>query len=104
MKTTPYKLYIVISSKLKRGLKIAQACHALRQFSEQHPVLDAHWHQESNNIVCLQTDDIRGLADELENHGLRLSRFHEPDLDNELTAFAAEPKAWKRLSSLKLAS
>ena len=30
--------------------------------------------------------------------------FHEPDLDNELTAICVEPAAWKQLSSVKLAA
>lgn len=99
----PFKLYIVLASKLSAGLKIAQACHAMRQFVGEHPILERFWFQESNNIVCLQTDDIRGLADGLEADGIRLSRFHEPDMDDELTAIAVEPMAWKRLSSLPLA-
>jgi len=104
MKSQPFKLYVVISSKLKSGLKIAQACHALRQFSGEHPIIDKYWFQESNNIVCLQADDVGDLANDLEQKGLRLSRFHEPDMDNELTAIAVEPAAWRHLSNFRLAS
>lgn len=101
---TPFKLYIVLAAQLASGLKIAQACHAMRQFVGDHPVLDRFWHQESNNIVCLQVDDLPELADHLEEQGIRISRFHEPDMDDELTAIAVEPKGWRKLSSLPLAS
>lgn len=99
----PFKLYIVIAARLASGLKIAQACHALRSFTAEHPVIDQFWHQESNNIVCLETDSIDELADSLESDGLRISRFHEPDLDGSLTVIAVEPNGWRRLSSLRLA-
>jgi hypothetical protein len=100
---SPFKLYIVLSSKLSNGLKIAQACHALRQFVGEYPHIDAYWFRESNNIVCLEVDDLPSLADRLEEVGLRISRFCEPDLNNELTAIAVEPKGWKRLSNVALA-
>lgn len=101
---THQKLYIVIQSNLKAGMKIAQGVHAAIAFTMRYPDLSKQWHDHSNNIVCLQSDDIRGLADELEGKGLRLSRFHEPDLEGELTAFAAEPAAWKSLSKHRLAA
>jgi len=101
---TPFKLYIVLAAQLASGLKIAQACHAMRQFVGEHPVLDKFWHQESNNIVCLQIDNLPELAKQLEEEGLRISRFHEPDMDDALTAIAVEPNGWRRLSNLKLAS
>ena len=101
---SPFKLYIVLSSTLSSGLKIAQACHALRQFTGEYPHIDEFWFRESNNIVCLQTDDLTTLAGQLEEQGLRISRFHEPDLANELTAIAVEPKGWRHLSNVRLAS
>jgi hypothetical protein len=98
------KLYIVLEKALASGLKIAQACHALRAFTGEYPHLDQYWFHESNNIVVLQQDDIPSLADKLEEKGYRLSRFFEPDLDNELTAICVEPAAWKQLSNLPLAT
>lgn len=100
---TPHKLYIVLSSAIDSGAKIAQAVHAAYLFGEQYPHLQSYWYRESNNIVCLQTDDIRSLADKLEVESIRISRFEEPDRDNELTAIAVEPAGWKKLSSLPLA-
>lgn len=48
------KLYIVVARALSAGLKIAQACHALRAFTAEHPKLDHVWYTESNNIVVLE--------------------------------------------------
>lgn len=97
------KLYIVLSAALTSGLKIAQAVHAMRQFTGEYPHIDAYWFRESNNIVCLEVDDLPNLAELLEERGLRISRFHEPDRGGELTAIAVEPNGWRHLSNLRLA-
>jgi hypothetical protein len=98
------KLYIVVSSALSAGLYAAQAVHAAFLFGEQYPHLKDYWYLESNNVVVLQEDNLAELADQLEGEGFRLSRFLEPDLDDELTAICVEPGAWKLLSSLRLAA
>lgn len=96
------KLYIVVAAALAAGLKAAQACHALRAFGADYPHLDEYWFREHNNIVVLEHPDVEALADELQEAGLRLSRFHEPDQDDALTAFCAEPAAWRALSNVPL--
>ena len=101
---TPHKLYIVLASALDSGLKMAQAVHAAFLFGEEYPHLKDYWYLESNNVAVLQVDDLPDLAQTLEKHGLRISRFHEPDMGNALTAIAVEPKGWRKLSSLPLAS
>jgi hypothetical protein len=97
------KLYIVVNAALNAGLIAAQACHALRQFVGDHPVLDAQWHAQSNNIVVLEHDDVASIAARMEASGLAVSRFHEPDLDDALTAIAVEPHDGRLLSNLPLA-
>lgn len=98
------KLYVVVWSALSHGLRAAQACHAMRAFGAQYPVLERYWFEEHNNIVILQHEDIPSLAERLEAAGLRLARFHEPDLDNALTAICVEPAAERLLSSVRLAA
>ena len=83
------KLYIIVSAALGAGLKCAQACHALRSFVAEHSEIEREWHDNHNNIVVLQHDDVSSLAERLEAQGFKLSRFHEPDLNNELTAICA---------------
>jgi hypothetical protein len=98
------KLFVIVSAALNAGLKAAQGIHAFRAFQNDHPEVEQNWHTNHNNIVVLQDDDIPSLAARLEAKGFRISRFHEPDLDDELTAITAEPGAWKQLSSLPLAN
>lgn len=98
------KLYIVVLSALGHGLKAAQACHAVCAFGAAYPHIYEFWYHESNNIVVLQEDDVPSLADRLEKEGLRVARFHEPDLDGALTAICIEPNGQRFLSSLPLAA
>lgn len=97
------KLYIVVHAALSVGMKIAQGCHALRAFVEAQPALDREWFTTANNIVVLQNDDIPSLAERLKAAGFIVAAFHEPDLDDQMTAIAVEPSAWRLLSSLPLA-
>lgn len=97
------KLYVIVQTVLDAGLKAAQAIHAFRAFQDDHPEVEADWHANANNIVVLQADELPSLADQLEARGFRLARFHEPDLDDQLTAVCVEPNAWRQLSSLPLA-
>ncbi len=98
------RLFVILNTALDTGLKMAQAIHAFRAFVGDYPHLEEYWHREHNNIVVLQDDDLPSLAGRLEEAGFRLSRFHEPDRDNELTGLCVEPAAWKQVSSLPLAS
>jgi len=98
------RLYIIVDRTLSAGLKMAQACHALRAFVGEHPMIDQTWHSESNNLVVLQVEDVPTLAERLESMGIKIARFTEPDLDGALTAIAAEPAAARHLSTLALAS
>jgi hypothetical protein len=98
------KLYIIVDSSLSPGLKMAQGIHASKLFEREYPELEQQWYEESNNIVVLEHEDLVDVARELEQLGYKLSRFHEPDLDDALTAVCAEPKAWRVLSNIRLAS
>ena len=66
-----------------------------------------------SSSVCIQTRtrtrwsswniaDLEGLLEKLS--GLCMARFHEPDLDDLLTAICVESAAKKRLSGLRLAA
>ena len=98
------RLYIVVSQALSSGLRAAQACHAIVAFGKEHPMISKDWYENSNNVVILQDTDILRTADDLEAAGLHITRFHEPDLDNALTAICAEPAAKKALSKHRLAA
>ena len=98
------RLYVVVDANLPSGLKMAQACHALRAFVAEHPDVERQWFEKSNNLVILEHPELASASDELESGGFTLTRFHEPDLKDELTAVCVEPRAWRWLSKVKLAS
>lgn len=97
------KLYIIVLKSLSTGLKAAQACHALHAFTQTYPDITRAW-EADNNIVVLEHDDLLTTAEMLEGLGHSLVRFHEPDMDDALTAICVEPAAKKRLSGLRLAA
>lgn len=90
------------------GYQIAQSCHAIRQFSEDHPELDKEWFRNSNYVACLSVPterDLELLLQRAQERGIPCSSFREPDIDDQLTAIALAPgEASKRLcSSCRLA-
>jgi hypothetical protein len=100
------KLYVVVRGDLEPGLRAAQACHALRQFTADHPDADLEWFETSNTIVLLEVLDIDELSDlafDLERQGARIAKFIEPDLGYELTAIAVAPEGRGRCGRLPLA-
>ena len=101
------KLYIVTRQDLPLGLQAAQMVHVAIEFSLEYPELTTAWHRDSNYVVCLSVEDLF----ELEELHIRLGKkfitvpFYEPDLDNEMTAFAIEPHpdVERQVSSIALA-
>lgn len=81
--------------------------HVAFEFALSMPDIISAWHRDSNYIVCLSVEDLFEL-EELRN---RLGKefetipFYEPDLDNEMTAFAIEPHpdVERKVSSIALA-
>ena len=100
------KLYVIVRNDLTPGLQIAQACHALREFVADHPALDRAWHEGQRNIVVLQVPGLRELerlAAVAVDQRIPLSRFTEPDLQDQLTAVALARDGEALVSSLPLA-
>lgn len=97
------RLYVVVRDDLPPGLQMAQACHAVREFTLKYPELDV-----GENLVVLQA---KGEAQLLrlcfdntwDNIDAVLLVFREPDLGGEYTAFAAASEARPLVSSLPLA-
>lgn len=100
------KLYVIVRGDLPAGLQVAQACHALRAFGDEHPEEERSWHEGSNNLVVLQVptrDALLRLEVNLATAGVPISRFEEDDLGGEITAVAAGPEAKPHLRHLELA-
>jgi hypothetical protein len=83
-----------------------QAGHAAIDFQHQHSEIAKDWHQNSNYLIFLTTEDLRSLEKlmlKADAKGIKYTSFYEPDVD-EITAVAFEPTdaARKLTSSLKL--
>lgn len=87
---------------------LAQSCHALMSFREEHPEIAKAWHSISNYICILEIENEFKLNQFIEkclNLNINFSIFKEPDLDNQITAITIQPgiKSKKLCSNLKLA-
>lgn len=97
------KLYIVVRADLPAGLQLAQGCHALQAFNDQHRGAVTHW---KGNLVVLQTPNMASLVNvlgDIQRSGIPCVLFCEPDIGGEPTAFAAAGDAAALLSQLPLA-
>jgi peptidyl-tRNA hydrolase len=93
----------VVRADLAPGLQAAQACHALRLFSAEHPDEDRAWYEGSNNLVLLQVPDEEALLGLNERaNGTPRSLFKEPDVGDEATALAIGPSGRRLISNLPL--
>lgn len=100
------KLYIIVRSDLSPGAQCAQACHAMRAFSGQHPERDATWYRDSNNLVVLNVaseGELMQWLEMLQGTGAPVALFREPDFGDQATAFAALPESGRELRKLPLA-
>lgn len=99
------RLYVIVRSDISPGLQVAQSCHAMAAFASEHPAVTSLWHEDGNNLVCLQANSERELEEILENaqrRGAMVSFFREPDIDNQLTAVAISGEAKALLRKLPL--
>ena len=85
-----------------------QSAHAVADFIISHHEVAKVWHEQSNYLIILSVPteyDLQRTAQTLSAANLLFSPFHEPDIDNQLTAIAIEPsdEAKKFCSQFKLA-
>jgi hypothetical protein len=95
----------VTRADLPPGVQAGQAVHAAVEFTLAFPALARAWHDASNTVVLLSAPDELTLAElcaDAEGAGLRVVRFHEPDLGGALTAAGLEPAAARLLRRLPL--
>lgn len=101
------KLFIVIRRDLEPfGLGAAQACHAMRQWTAEHPELDRRWFEESNTLVLLEVPDesaLEALWARAREAQVPSARFKEPDLGDALTALTIGPSGAGLVAQLPLA-
>lgn len=100
------KLYVVTRSDLSPGQQAVQALHAGQEFIFEHPHEAEDWHIRSNTLALLSVPaeaDLEALAVRAESSRISVTRFREPDRNNELTAIALGHQAKRLVSQLPLA-
>lgn len=102
------KLYLVSRRDMSPGYQAVQTCHAIRQFSADHPERDAEWFVGSNYLAFLSVEnevELMRLLVSAHDHGVRSSAFREPDVGGAITAIALEPhpKTIEMCKNLQLA-
>lgn len=101
------KLRIIVDESLNPGQQIAQSLHAAIEYIYKYPEDSLDWHHYSNSVIILSTsiDNINALIQRCILKKIDYSCFHEPGLDNRLTAICIEPCAESRVltSNLRLA-
>jgi hypothetical protein len=88
------KLFLVTRRDIAPGYQAVQSCHAMRQFTADHPERDGEWFTSSNYLALLSVADeveLMRLISLAKDHGLRWSAFREPDVGGQITAIAIEP-------------
>lgn len=88
------KLYLVTRKDISPGYQAVQSCHALRQFTAEHPEVDEQWFKTSNYLCLLSVKDeeeLYSLVCKAKNNNIKVSVFREPDIENQITAIALEP-------------
>jgi len=88
-------LYVIARADLEVGFRTAQVGHALIQWTLEHG-------RPPESLVVLSAPDLDALHRAHDRLVGRVVAFHEPDLDDQLTAVAAGPECWRALSSLPL--
>jgi len=94
------KLHIVVRADLPYRSPCAQVAHALTEFSVSYPKDFRDWYEASNVIVVHQVGtlfELGKLRERADFESVRYAAFHEPDLNDELTAVAFEPSENARL-------
>jgi peptidyl-tRNA hydrolase len=97
------KFTIIVRADIDPGLQLAQACHAVAAFSQQHPESFSLWVREVKNIAVLAIPNLQALLDLYElaaRKGIARAIFIEPDLGDEATAIALGEGAHKICSHL----
>lgn len=88
------------------GVRAAQLCHAMRQWSHEHPEEDRRWFEESNTVALLETTDESALADlarRAREERVPCVEVCEPDLGGALTAVTIGPRGSGLVAQLPLA-
>lgn len=85
------KLYIVVRADLSKSQQAVQAGHALAEMLLWQAANKIHRHWGNGTLVYLKVRDLQSLEQlkaSLDNYQQYPVSFYEPDISNEMTAFA----------------
>jgi hypothetical protein len=96
---------VVTRKDLKPGYQIAQSGHAISQFILEHSELSKRWN--NGYLISLSIDSeekLQKLLFKLQDSGIPVSYFVEPDIGNQLTSicFLETEETIRLTSSLPL--
>ena len=102
------KLVTVVRKDLHPGDQLAQSVHSATEFAHKFPNLFNDWMTNSQYVVSLSIDNetkLKEIYNKLEWFGANVVKFHEPDMDNQLTSIAyyGTPELMRITDNLKLA-
>lgn len=85
------------------GYQAVQAAHAAIEFQYEHLEIAKKWNKDSKYLIFLTVEnelELNELIQKAKILKIKYTKFHEPDINNELTAIAFEPcLETKRLTS-----
>ena len=84
------RLYVLVRSDLDATYRMVQGMHAVAAHTLQYP---NEWKNETI-VVCKVKHEaaLENWLFKLQNHDRKFTYFHEPDIDNQLTALATVDK------------
>jgi hypothetical protein len=85
-----------------------QTGHSIAKFARQFPSQFQNWHDKSNYLISLSTDNeesLRDLYNKLKFYGADIVAFEEPDINNQVTSicYYGTPELRKITNKLNLA-
>ena len=81
-------IYVFVRKDLSSSQQVVQTAHAVIESTKHSPYT---WRHPTVIVFGIGKEvKLRKLSKEIEEKGIEIYRFHEPDRFNELTAFATE--------------
>ena len=102
------KLVTITRQDLPAGYQLCQTGHAIADFAHELPQFFKSWKENSNYLISLATQDeqsLQNIYEKLRQRGAPIIAFHEPDIQDQLTAicFYGLPHYRRIVSYLPLA-
>lgn len=100
------KLVIITRNDLTPGYQAQQSTHSIADFASEYNEQFREWKKDSNSIICLSVKNEQELDSLYEKLSklTSVTKFYEPDLDNQLTSIClyATYDVRKKVSDLPL--